>query len=664
MKIKTYLILVLTALSFQLNAQISSNLQPKENDPLLKKAVMEYEQLHYVSAIDLFLQFKKKFPYYLPATEMLANSYRQIKDYKNSLHWYEQLCAEDEIKADWALYYAEALANNEQYEQSEQWYRKYLGMIPSDRRAQAFAKMNLQNVSKNPNGYKVKYTNINNNASDYSPIYYKKGLLFSSNRKESAGPLFKWDNTSFSDLYVIDDLESIQASATAEVSKPLEVHKAPGNVNSSYHEGAAVLLPEGSLMFTRNNYSGGRTRTSSDGINKLKLFTAGGKNWTDIEEFPYNSNEYSVGHPAISPKGDILIFASDKPGGFGGTDLYYSVRIGPEKLWGKPVNMGPKINTEGNEMFPYWDKDHTLYFSSTGHAGLGGLDIFEVKLKDLKPQYPPKNLGMPINSAADDFGLINNKDGSKGFFSSNRAGNDHILSFEKKDYTIMLEGLVIDASTKRPIASSTVDIRSSEGALTMVNTDQYGKFSMELKRETEYDFLAQKSSYLNNGTNLSTSGVEEDKTFNVVIELNKPKTDQQWVLDHCDSLKRLFQVQNIYYDLDKSNIRPDARPALDQLFELMMAHPEISINTASHTDTRATVAYNTKLSQRRGQSVKSYLVDRGIAASRVLVQFYGKSHLVNNCNEQPCTEAMQQLNRRTEFEIIINGVNLSKINCK
>ncbi|WP_129713781.1 OmpA family protein [Pedobacter sp. SYP-B3415] len=663
MRKKLFVICVLVTVAFGALAQNFSTPRPKENDQLLRKATEAYEAFQYTVAINTLLEFKKKYPYYVPATEMLADSYRQTKNYERALHWYGQLVTEEKVKPEWALHYAEALASSEQYELSEQWYRKYLTLVPSDKRAQAFARTDVRRFTKNSGDWRVFYTNINSPATEYSPIYYKEGLMFSSNRTVNSAYVFQWDRSAFTDLYYIDRLDRVELDTAEFKNKTLmPARKLNGHINSSYHEGSAIILPEGSLMFTRNNYNAGRSRTSSTGVNKLKLFTAKGKDWNEIEEFPYNDDEYSVGHPALSPKGDVLIFVCDKKGGYGGTDLYYSVRTGPEGLWGKPVNLGPKINTEGDEMFPYWDKDNKLYFSSTGHPGLGGLDIFETTLRDLKPLYPPVNLGSPINSPVDDFGIITNDERDKGFFSSNRTGNDDIYAFEHKVFKITLTGLVIDALTRERLANSTVAI-AADGATKIVKTDGDGKFALELEKETDYDLLASKAAYLNNGKFLTTTGIKTDQNLNVVIELRKPATDQQWVLDHCDSLKRVFVANPVYYDLDKYNIRSDAQPDLNRLAALMKAHPEMSVITSSHTDTRASVAYNKKLSLNRGNSVKSYLISKGISASRIRVEYYGKSRLVNNCNDQPCSEAMQQRNRRTEFEILINGVNLSRLDC-
>jgi outer membrane protein OmpA-like peptidoglycan-associated protein len=416
-------------------------------------------------------------------------------------------------------------------------------------------------------------------------------------------------------------------------------------------------------MFTRNNYIKGQTQKSTDGIIKLKLYTADGHNLKHITEFPYNSNEYSAGHPALNKEGNILIFASDMPGGYGGTDLYFSVRSG-KGPWTRPVNLGKKINTEGNELFPYLDNLGNLYFASTGHAGLGGLDIFEVPLKEMKPTSMPRNMGAPINSSTDDFGLIIGDDGKGGYFSSNRKGTDDIFAFNRSTNLILLKGIVFDATTKIPLRNSRIVMRHLNGADTL-RTDSSGKYQSVLPKDLEYELTAEKIGYVKKLSFVSSVGIDRDSTLNHDIFLQRTETAQQYVFDHCDSLKKVFKVKNIYYDLDRSEIRANARPALDELAHLLNGHPEITIITSSHTDSRATEKYNRLLSLRRGESAKAYLVSKGISPSRIAIEYYGKTRLVNRCYEGvPCSEDNQQLNRRTEFDIIVNGVNLTRLNCE
>jgi len=672
--------------------------QQIDNSPLLRKAIIEYQSLRFTDAIKELKRVLEKDSENIPAIEMMAGSNRNIKNYDEAVHWYGELCKLSNIKPEWALYYAEALANKEKYEESEQWYRKFLSMKPSDRRADAFSKANLSSFSQNAGEYKVNYSNINTDASEYSPMYYNEGLIFVSNRAQKTRFVFQWDRTSYSDLYIMDNLEDIKevdpdsvgakvkdskpaksnasssksersvftlfASSKAESDNSSEPYLLRGKVKSSFHEGPSVLLPEGNLLFTRNNFVSGKSGESISGVNKLKLYTASGPGWNKITPFPYNSDEYSTGHPTISQDGKILIFASDRPRGFGGTDLYYCVRTGDGRKWGRPTNLGPKINTEGNEQFPFLHKNGKLYFSSTGHPGLGGLDIFEVVLKDLKAVGSPKNMGTDINTSSDDFGFIMDDSAKSGFFSSNRRGNDDIYQFTRMVYTVVLKGKVIDAGTNSALPGTRVILRKNGLTDTLVaNSD--GEFTRVLSKETDYELSGSRMSYVSRQSFLSTIGITTDSTINVLIKLNKAENMQQWVNDNCETLKKTFSLENIYYDLDRSEIRPDAIPALDKIALIMQRNPEISIISASHTDSRAADNYNRELSLRRGEAARSYLISKGIDGKRIEVIYYGRSRLVNSCVEGVnCPENEQQMNRRTEFEVILNGVNITRMDCK
>jgi outer membrane protein OmpA-like peptidoglycan-associated protein/tetratricopeptide (TPR) repeat protein len=682
--------------------------QSASDDRELKKATANYNALQYAYAIPSLEKVLEKDSSNVKAQEMIAYSYRMVKNYDHALFWYDKLTKQPNLQPKWALYMAEALANKQNYERSEGWYRKYLSLVPVDKRATAFTAGKLNNINKNVGNWKLLFTNLNSQASDYSPAYYKDGLIFSSNRKTTAvtKSIFGWDKTPFTNLYTVAKLKDIKAvnpdsllavaqnqndkayrfndddtSPTSNDSKTLggynpsierdtlgillanqvKITPLSGSVNTKYHEGSAAVFPNGAIIFTRNNFYQGGAKTSKDGINKLKMFIASPDNGK-ITPFIWNNNEYSVGHPALNADGTILVFVSDMPGGFGGTDLYYCVRSGSGD-WTRPVNLGKQINTEGNEMFPSIDKDGTLYFSSTGHPGLGGLDAFEVELKEMKPISPVRNMGIPINSSADDFGVIKSKDGKSGFLSSNRRGNDDIYQFLRATYKIVLQGVITDAKTKLPLAGSRVLMRHLDGVDT-IRTNAKGEFKREMPRETDYEVTGQKLGYISHIGFVSSTGIAQDSVIKMDIKLNKTETAQQFVLNNCDSLKKVFAVQNIYYDLDRSEIRYDARPALDELVALMRKYPEITVITSSHCDSRASEDYNRSLSIRRAESSKSYLVAKGIAASRIRVEYYGKTRLVNRCFDGvPCPEADQQLNRRTEFDVILNGVNITRQNC-
>lgn len=707
MQRKTILILLLAFLIPGFGVSVRGQSAPE--DAGFKAARKAYNNFKYVAAVKALKKVLEKDSAHVQAQELLAASYRNLRDYKQALQWYKQLSKQTPLKAEWALRYAEALASNQQYEDAERWYRKYLSMVPSDKRAAAFVKAGISGFPQDKEQWKISYTNINTPAAEYAPAYYKGGLIFSSNRHTGglSKHVFGWDETPFTDLFVVNRLEDIgtgepagskpsakgskggyrfnddDTPATGNDSKVLgnfnpdflkfstaasfsadKVYRLSGKVNSQLHEGPVAMLPEDAMLFSRNNYDNGKKGKSIDGINKLKLYTATGTGWNTITPFPYNNDEYSVGHPTVSKDGSMLILVSDMPGGYGGTDLYYSVRSGVGKAWSKPVNLGSKINTEGNEMFPFLYKDGRLFFSSTGHPGFGGLDLFEVLLNDMKPLAAPRNLGAPFNSFGDDFGLIRSEDGMSGFLSSNRLGNDDIYRYDHLAYTVKLSGLMVDAQSHSPIKNSKIVLSGIERADTLY-TDENGRFFRNLEKESDFEVTGKKAGYVGNSAFISTTGIEKDSILQVVLELSKANTPQEWVIKNCDSLKRAFDVENIYYDLDQSDIREDAIPALKALARLMQKNPKISITTASHCDSRASVSYNKSLSLRRGEAARNYLIGQGISGDRIKVEYYGKSRLVNNCLDGiPCTEHDQQLNRRTTFDVILEGVNLSRLDCE
>jgi outer membrane protein OmpA-like peptidoglycan-associated protein len=715
---KIYLIVTVLLLS-----QAALFAQTTRNAGSLKMARKQYESLRYTPAIEILVNFLRDHPGDLEAEEMLANSYRNINDYKQALYWYGELTKAATVKPEWALYYAQALANKQQYKESELWYNKYVELVTKDNKAgnakdgmaASFAKAygHVDDFLKNRADWRIAYLNINTAGAEYSPMYYKKGLLFVSNRRTKGitKNVFEWDQTPFSDLYYMDNLSAVKEidpDSVMEVlrkeikasgkklykendddtgptsndskivgsydvkilrdtlgdflSSKINFHPLQGDINSKYHEGPAALLPDQSIMFTRNNYVDKKYGTSKDGINKLKIYTAIAPDFTNIIPFPYNNDQYSVGHPALNSTGTLLIFTSDMPGGYGGTDLYYSKRTDTRSQWSKPVNMGPVINTSGNEMFPTIYKDSTLLFSSTGHPGLGGLDIFQVALNDVTPLHAPVNLGAPINSSVDDFGMIKSNDGKSGYFSSNRKGSDDIYSFKNFNIHINLNVLVVDSLTGHIITGSKVIVADNS------HDTPDGKYSTTLTRGTDYKIAAAKEGYTNCvSTVVHTDDYTSDIDLTVSVKLCKiPPTPVIAKVEPltCDSVKIIFDVRKIYYDLDKSDIRPDAHVELANLMSVLNTYPQLKVILASHCDSRASSKYNDALSMRRSQSARAYLLAHGVPASKIKMEYYGKSRLANACADGVnCSEAEQQLNRRTEFILINNGVELQTVNC-
>ncbi len=701
--IRLFSLMCLLLLPFLMQAQDVSN-----RSSLFRQASKEYTSLKYVSAIRLLERILKAEPDQIEAKEMLANSYRKIKNYERAAYWYEQLSKAPDVKSEWALSYAEVLANLQDYTGSDHWYEQYLKPVASDARAAEFANVYpvVGTFMDDRRSWKISYTSLNTAASEYAPTFYNNGLIFSSNRSlaKLSKHVFQWDQTPFTDLYYVDQLadikdvdpDSVLKAARSNVVRSKKVYRdndddtyqtsndsrvlgtlnpvlnrdtlgevlsldtkvkpVQGFVNSKYHEGPAVVLPDGSLLFTRNNYQKGKASRSQEGINKLKLYTALAPAWDQVEAFGFNSDEYSTGHPAINKAGTILIVASDMPGGFGGVDLYYCQRTDAKSLWSKPVNLGSLVNTEGDEMFPTISQDSILFFASTGHVGLGGLDIFQIGLEGLNPHGKPINLGYPVNSSVDDFGIARSEDGNNGYFTSNRRGSDDIYSFVHKDFQIKVKGLVVDAKDNQPLASVLIGIKAGNKTLTH-HTDHNGSFSTELSKKSAYEISALKEGHGAQQISLSTNGIFADTTLTVFFKLDKSTLS-------CDSLKQQLSSFVIHYDLDKSFIRADASKVMGRLALFLKQNPGVDVIAASHCDSRASDTYNIGLSLRRSQSAKRYLIAKGINADRIKIEYFGENKLLNKClDDVKCPEPLQQLNRRTEFYLNLEGTDIRDINC-
>ncbi|HMN04415.1 MAG TPA: OmpA family protein [Flavobacteriales bacterium] len=470
-------------------------------------------------------------------------------------------------------------------------------------------------------------------ASAYAAVPHGNGLLFTGQRPANTAKRDPWSGQSFADLYTIE----VDGEGNAGTPNLLR-----GTVNGPYHEGPAVVSPDGkSLYFTRSNYYGNKLLKDQENISNLKLFRATlleNGEWGNISEFPYNSDRYSVGHPALSNDGNTLYFTSDMPGGRGGKDLWYCTNLGTG--WAAPVNMGPTINTAGDEMFPTVVGD-AFYFSSTAHENMGGLDIFETHRED---EYwsEPRNMGYPINSTRDDLGLWLDGTGTHGFLSSARAGNDWIYRITIRPPTFALEGTIVNAETGEPVPHALVILQNIADLMHLeVTTDADGHFQFDLDANRAYIIRAEARGLLSQSTMLGTVGMGISTTLRTNLRLHPNVPDKPIV------------VPNIFYDYDKWDIRPDAARELDKLAQVFLDNPGLTFELGSHTDSRGSDLYNLVLSDARARSAVDYLVRKGVPQERLVARGYGETMLVNKCsNGVSCTEEEHQANRRTEFKVL------------
>ncbi len=440
-------------------------------------------------------------------------------------------------------------------------------------------------------------------------------------------------------------------------------------LKTEYHDGPVSFDMKRNIVYiTRDNFSRGRTDASKQGVVNLKIVEGKLENgeWKLSGNFRYDSNEYSVGHPSVSKEGTVMYFASDMPGGYGKSDLYFSVFSHGQ--WSKPFNLGPKINTEGNEFFPFISDDGVLYFASDGHGGLGGLDIF-FSVPDRGIFASIENMGYPVNSSRDDFGLALDSTGIKGYFTSNRPGgkgNDDLYFVKILHVPVIIRGVVKDRDTRDILSEAKVSVIDENGKIiysSITRTD--GQFEFEVDKGQQYIIHVEKDSYNENEKDIPTGSlrpndevfseifleqkVEEESGDNGPAPISTEKEDGEDL--------QVIELEYINYDLDKSDIRPDAAAILDKLVDIMKKYPDLEIRIESHTDSRGSDDYNMLLSKKRARGAFDYLVSKGIDPNRMLYHGYGETRLLNNCsNGVPCTDEQHEVNRRSIVKVVRKGV--------
>ncbi len=430
------------------------------------------------------------------AKALLADCYRLINDTENAEYWYSQAVTAEGSQPINKLYYAMMLQINGKCSQAQDWYNQYQQLVPDETRGQYLARAcqyEEELMTKNAGIFEINHMPFNSNLDDYAPAILKDKVVFASDRDKGTAVkrVHMWTGNPFAELYGVEFKRSGENPGAYRYGRPEKYSK---SLNTKYHEAAVSFVDEGkTIYFTRNNYLNGREGKSDDGVIKLKIYYGQGSDgsYSGLKELPFNSDEYSVAHPTVSADGMKLYFASDMPGGFGGMDLYVSEKDGD--TWGPPVNLGPGINTEGNEIFPFIDKNNRLYFASDGHIGLGGLDQYYSTLKGENEWNVPVNMGFPINTTNDDFGLVLDTDGFSGYFTSDRnggAGRDDIYGFKKSAAAV--EVYVFDADTKQPIQGA--DVKYVLGNTALV-TGPDGTVQLDMKLNECSDFSAMFEGY-------------------------------------------------------------------------------------------------------------------------------------------------------------------------
>lgn len=557
---------------------------------------------------------------------------------------------------------AQALHADGKYAAALRSYDKYLEFCPDDSLAINCAEgcRTAQEIRARGSRYVVKQAKLfNSRRADFCPMYLGADcdqIYYTSTTEKATGDK-KSEITGMKNA----DVFFSKKNEKGEWERPEPVE---GELNTEFDEGIVAFSPDAQTMYLT------KARRELNAPTSVEIYTStrSDAKWSAPVKFEITADTLSTfGHPAVSPDGEYLYFVSDMPGGYGGKDIW---RISLKERQGSLVNLGPDINTEGNDDFPYVRSDGSLYFSSDGHPGMGGLDIFRATAvgdpADLR--WKVENMGFPINSAGDDFGITFGK-GEDGFFSSNcgdARGFDHIYSFEYDPVRITIEGLVMDKD-EEPVKNAIIRIVGNDGSNQKEVARDDGSFSFALQRGVKYVMLAGAKGYLNQKQEFASDSTMEDANY--------------WVEFILPSISKPSVVENIFYDYDKADLRPESKTALNELIAVLHDNPNVTIEMASHTDRWGSDAYNINLSERRAKSVVDYLVENGISRDRLQPHGYGKSRpktvtkriarlypqfkegdilteeFIKTLSEED-QQAADQINRRTEFSVLSLTYNM------
>ncbi|MEE4215740.1 MAG: OmpA family protein [Bacteroidales bacterium] len=624
-----------------------------------QKAYDAWEAGEYFEAIDYFKDAYSKTRDRDDRNEyvfMVAECYRLTNNPRSAEPWYKRISGRDNARPEATYWYAQTLKKNGKYEEALEAFGEYRQIVPSDARADLGIRSCELAIEwmESPQPYEVEEVkDLNSRESDFCPVYARDdyGMVYlTSSRDESTG---KRDHGATGENF--SDIFESRLDKKERWSTPLPVQ----DLNTEFEDGAVSFTSDfREIYFTRCEM--GKRENRGCVIMTARRNESG---WSQPERLEILPDSLVAAHPAISPDGLTLYFVSTLSDGYGGKDIYKVTRSSTGDSWSRPRNMGPEINTTGDEMFPYVRSDGTFYFASNGHIGMGGLDIFKAEPQP-DGRWLVDNMRYPVNSNADDFGISFQGDNENGLFSSSRKGrgNDEIYSFLMPPLRFSVTGLVKDEKTGEPIPEAVVQMIASDGTTVRDNTGESGEFRFMLNEDVDYIFLASKEGYLNGKEKETTKGQDKSREFLTTILMT--------------SIDKPIELPNILYDFNKWDLRPESMVSLDKLVETLNDNPNVTIELMSHTDSRDTEEYNMELSQKRAQAVVDYLIDKGIDPERLSARGYGESspkvvdeeiasgydflregyilneQFINSLPNDEQKEIAHQINRRTEFRVL------------
>lgn len=616
-----YITLSFVALSITVSAQ---NAATKTADKL-------YNRLEYVDAAKEYLKLVEKDKADGYVHKQLADTYYNMFNTTEAVKWYAR-ATETPQDSETYYRYAQMLKANGKYEEANKQMQKFASAAPNDDRAKAFkANPNyIPTLLDKTKRYNVNLLDVSSDKSDFGAILYDTSLYFTSARN-TARKSYGWTDEPFLDIYRAD------YNADGTITNVIGV----STINSKYHDGSLTMSTDGNTVyFTSDSFR--ESSFEKDKANKLKLgrnnlfkATKNGDSWGDITSLPFNSKEFSTSNPSLSRDGKTLYFSSDRPGSIGGVDIW-KVAVNADGTYGEPQNLGNKVNTEGNESFPFiGDDNKTLYFASSGRPGLGGLDVFEIDLTSGEAS----NLGKPVNSEKDDFAFTFNESKKVGFVSSNRNGNDDIFGAIPVCSVDVLT-VVTDAKNGAILTNATVSILDDKrNVIATEMSNAKGEVKYKVECDKPYVVQASKDGYEGNTFAVNKSKGPTVKIDAAIQPIDVIVTETEIVL------------KPIFFEYDKSNITQEGAFELDKLVQVMKNNEKMVVMAKSHTDNRGSDKYNLSLSDRRAKSTVQYIISKGIDASRISGKGMGELEPKVDCGKD-CTEEQHAQNRRSEFLIV------------
>ena len=617
-------ILALVLISFSAMAQNKST----------AKADKLYKKLKFVDAIEAYNKLVEKGEGDAYVYGQLAEANFKVFNTEEAERWYAK-AIDNSSDPEMIFNYSQMLKANGKYDASKTQMEKFASLKPRDQRAKTFNANNnyLTLLLEAKPGYGLESLPFNNEYTEFGGTVNENMLYFSSARNTSRKK-YGYKEEPFLDVYKLD---LSNESAEPEVVKSL---------NTKYHEGLVTFSPDrNTVYYTRESFYNnqyekieGDSKTKFS-VQQLFMATKDGDKWSNEVSLPFNTDKYSVRNPSLSPDGTTLYFESNMPNGFGQYDIY-KVSVQADGIFGDPENLGNEVNTEGQEAFAYISSDNTLYFSSTGHPGLGGLDVFQLKDGEVT------NLGMPVNSANDDLAFTVEEESGEGFVSSNRdvgKGNFDIYKIQRiiPQYTDVLVS-VVNSGTNEPVADALVEIKDKDGVVVLTEkTNDKGQVSYRPLQETPLNIVTKKDDYESAMQSYTSPKKDADEVQIMLKSIEKIIVKDEVVLNP------------ILFDFDKANITAQGAFELDKLVAIMTKYPNMVIAAGSHTDNIGRDKYNLNLSERRAQSTVQYVISKGIDASRITGQGYGETQPKVDCKK--CTDEERQINRRSEFKIVSGG---------